>query len=477
MTVPKRLSAIVGRGSGLHLCGLLFALLAVAGSLPRLSAADLVWDNGLFASQQDPQLTPFGRGTWDALTTWNWTGTQLVNGVPQTFGSRWSNGNTAIFNGTAAGTVVIGAAGIKPDVIKFSGSGNTIAGSAPSGTTVGLEFLTSTSTLTVDVATDLTSTISADLFGVQAVASGTGNKIAKTGAGTLVLSSAEIGLIRGDINAAMDAGFSAEGGGELRITGGLLKAASPSQSGRGNRTNTIGAASSGNKVVFSGSGRAMSGGLTFGGIGPAGELYGNNSLTVLSPGTQAVPTYLMIGNGQQINMASTSGNTLTVNNGSYFYQTLGGGTNAWTIGTNAGANNNSIVADGGVIDRRNAAGSFITVGVAGNDNSAVVRNGGTLMPRRLAIGTGGGDGNTMTVTGSGSLSYINETGSNAWFYVGDGTTGSANNGVTVSAGGKFNFTGASAGGDRYFGIGTGTGGATGNFFTVNGTGSSLNVNF
>jgi len=445
--------------------------------MPLVPAADLAWDNGLLASQQDPQLEPFGGGVWDGLS-WNWTVTQLVSGVETVLPSRWTNGNSALFDGTAAGEVVIATSGIAPSAIKFTGAGSSIAGSAPEGTTVGLEFLTTTSTLTVDVATSLTSTISANFLGAQATTSGIGNKLAKTGAGTLVLSGTEIGLLRGDINSNMDAGYSVEGGGELRVTGGLLKAASTLQNNRGNRTNTIGATSANNAVEFSGAGRGMTGGLTLGGVGPGGVLYGGNSLTISTPGTLASPSYRLIGNGHQVNMTSSADNSLTVSNGGYFYQSNGGGTNTWTIGTNAGADRNSIVADGGVIDRRGAAGSFVTVGAAGHENSLVVRNGGAVMPRRLAIGTAGGDRNTMTVTGAGSISYISDTGTNnAWFYVGDGSAGSADNGVTVSDGGKFNFTGASAGGDRYFGIGTGTGGANRNYFTVTGAGSSLNVNY
>lgn len=462
------------RGSFVGAVALAATALAFTVFAGSADAADYTWDDGTLAAAQDPPVTPNGGGVWDITRTvdtvlvpgsFNWT---AVNPTTlESFPTTWVNGNTAVFTGDPYTSITVAAPGLQPAGIKFTG-GNVEVGGL---TTTGLEFTSATAAMTIDVAAGLTGTISAKFNGAAAAVTGGGNRLQKTGAGTLVLSGSSLGMVIGDSNNAMNAGYVVEGGGEVQITGGLFKAASTAQSNRGNFTNLIGATTNNNTLRFSTAATAITGGITMGGTGS-----GNNKIYVSTPGTAAAPSYRMWGNGAQFNVVSSSNNSLIVDNFAYLSQGGGGGTNAWTLGTNAGANNNSIVVDSGVIDRRSTAGSFITVGHYGSYNSLQVKNGGAVMPRRFALGGAnvnnpldpGGDFNTITVADPGSIAYINE-GDNSFFYAGD-LVGSSSNGVVVSNGGKFNFSGL--GTTRYFTVGSGSTGADNNYLRVTGVASS-----
>lgn len=453
------------RGSLVGAVALAATALALTFFAGSAEAADYTWDDGTLAAAQDPPVTPNGGGVWDITRTvdtilvpgsFNWTAINPTTLLPAT--TTWVNGNTAVFTGDPYTSITVAAPGLQPAGIKFTGANVVVAGLS----TTGLEFTSTSATMTIDVAAGLTGTISAKFNGAAA-STGAGNKIQKTGTGTLVLSGESLGMVVGDSNNAMNAGYIVEGGGELQITGGLFKAASTAQSNRGNFTNLIGATTNNNTLRFSTAATAITGGITMGSTGS-----GNNKIYVSTPGTAAAPSYRMWGNGAQFNVVSSSNNSLIVDNLAYLSQGGGGGTNAWTLGTNAGANNNSIVADSGVIDRRNTAGSFITVGASGSYNSLQVKNGGAVMPRRFALGSTGGDFNTVTVADPGSIAYIDDS-TNAWFYAGD-VADSSSNGVVVSNGGKFNFTGL--GTTRYFTVGSGGTGADSNYLRVTGVASS-----
>ncbi|MCX6978460.1 MAG: hypothetical protein NTX04_11115, partial [Verrucomicrobia bacterium] len=211
---------------------------------------------------------------------------------------------------------------------------------------------------------------------------------------------------------------------------GVITAFATTASNRGNATNLVGQTSSGNTLNIAETGRLRAGGLNVG-----ADVFGNNTVTISSPGNSAAPTYHMNGNGAQLNMGvSSSGNTFTVSNGAYVRQDQGGGTNGWNIGTNAGANNNSILVTGigSTVNRSGAAGSFINLGVAGNGNSLTVNAGATLFPRRMGIGLTGGSNNFLLVTGYRSL-FSSSADSNSRLQIAN-SVGAQGNYMSVEAG-------------------------------------------
>ncbi|MCE9611085.1 MAG: autotransporter-associated beta strand repeat-containing protein [Chthoniobacter sp.] len=418
---------------------------------------------GLLAAQSaraaSGTWTTNGGGLWSDTT--KWSGGAVADGF----------GNTANFASldlTADATVHLDS-GRTLDAIMFGDTTAPLRNWAVDNNGSAANFFSfgnTTSTLGVTVNAG-TATISADIgsLATAPTASGAGNVLAKDGSGKLVLSGQN--FLAGDVNASLSARFTVEGGGELAIIG-SLKAASSLQTNRANGVNLVGQTSANNTLTLSDSGTVVAGGLTVG-----GSTFGGNSVTISSPGTAAAPSWQMRDNGAQLNMGvSSSSNSLTISNGAYLRQNSGGGTNTWTIGTNAGANSNAIVVTGAgsTLDRRGAVASFINIGASGDGNSLTVSAGATLFPRRLAIGSNGGDNNSITVTGTASTAVINE-GSNSAFDIGS-VAGSNGNSMTISAGGSFNFTGSSSG--RNFSIGKA---GDNNSLTVTGSGSSSAINY
>ena len=401
-----------------------------------------------------------GAGTWDTSNT-NWSG--VGNPAWDT-----ANGpaNLALFNTAGDAASISGT--VVPGAITFSQNA-TVNGAGILG------FGTNTSTMTIDVATGRVGTINAGFLGVG-IAGNDGNKIAKTGAGKLVLTGNTV--LVGDANTNFTAGFTVEGGGELEIQGGL-KAASTLQSNRSNFTNTVGLNSSGNILRIAGPAGTT---VYAGGLSIGGGTFGNNQVIISRPGTLATPSYLMAGNGAQLNEgvgAGSSNNVLEISNGAYLRNTQGGGTNTWTIGTNAGANNNSVLITGAgsTLDRGGGAGSALNVGAAGDGNSVTVQNGGTLIPRRLAIGMNGGDNNFVRVTGAGSFLNGNDSqpslgiGSNRAIDI-NASVGGVGNYLQIDSGGTATFE--LFGGSRGYNVGA-VNGADNNYILVDDTGSTFTL--
>ncbi len=108
--------------------GSLAALLA----MHSVQAVDLTWDNG--------------------AATGNW------NITDANFGGFWTNGNTAVFGGTAGSTVTINEAAISATGVTFNVNNDIIAQS-------GGNNLSLTSTGLITVGSGLTATINAPLAG------------------------------------------------------------------------------------------------------------------------------------------------------------------------------------------------------------------------------------------------------------------------------------------------------------------------
>ena len=275
----------------------------------------------------------------------------------------------------------------------------------------------------ISVNSGVTATISSPFTGTA-----DGNQISLSGSGTLNLRGNS--TLNIDENGNRSSRLVAEGGGTLNVTG-VITAFAPSASNRSNGTNLVGQTSSGNTLNVAETGRLRAGGMTVG-----GDIFGNNTVTISSPGNAGAPSYHMHGNGAQLNMGvSSSGNTFTVSSGAYVRQDQGGGGNAWTIGTNAGGDNNAILITGigSTVNRGGAAGSELAIGGVGNSNSVTVNGGGNLTPRRTRFGFNGGSGNFGLITGQRS-SYNLPSDSNNVFALGGGV-GSQNNYFSVEAGG------------------------------------------
>ncbi len=231
--------------------------------------------------------------------------------------------------------------------------------------------------------------------------------------------------------------------------------------------NTVNLSSGGTFSVANGTNRRS---LTIG-----GSTFGGNSVLMSTPGTLATPTFNLTGNSGQANIGvSSSSNSLTVNNGAYLSQSVGGGTNTWTLGTNAGANSNSILVSGTGSTINFGSNQATNVGGAGDSNSVTVSAAGLFSSRRWLIGANGGNSNSVTVTGTGSVITTSTTATastNALFEIGT-TVGSDGNYLSVAAGGAFNFYGSNN--QRNFSIGRA---GDNNYFEVTGSTSTMTINW
>lgn len=361
--------------------------------------------------------------TWDnGAATGNW------NTTDANFTGAWTNGNTALFGGAGSETVTINTAGISANGVTFNVTGDTIAQSGGNNLTLAGGNI-------VTVGSGLTASISAPLAGT--------------------------------------AGVQVEGGGTLNLTG----VSTITGGGTGTLGLVVGQTSANNTV-------SLNSGGTMGTISAdrrvltiGGSTFGSNSVTISTPGTNLAPSFNASGNGTQPSIGvSSSSNSLTVSGGAYVAQTNGGGTNTWTMGTNAGANSNSITVTGANSSIVFSSNQAMVVGSAGGaitaGNTVTVSAGGLFNTRRWQIGSNGGDYNNVTVTGGGSVITTSATAvgsTNALFEIGT-TAGSDNNSLSVASGGAFNFYGS--GQSRNFSIGRA---GSNNFAEVTGASASLLV--
>ncbi len=385
----------------IRICAIPFAaLLAVSAS-----AADLTWDNG--------------------------ASTGLWNTTDANFGGLWTDGNTAVFGGTASSTIDISPAGRSATGVKFNVGGDNITGSGGS--------LTLTGTPVITVNDGLSAQISAVLAGGAAFA-----------------------LESNSVSGAVGSGGTLTTTGVETITAGGF---------------TVGGASSGNTWNLNGGGTVANGtGIRKIYIGSVNEssgltTTGNNRVFISTAGSSGSPSFNVSGNGGRVTVGyASSGNSLTVDSGAYVAQTTGGGTNTWELGVIAGANNNSMTVTGTNSSVVFGSNQFMNVGVAGNGNSVVVSAGGFFKTGRLGAGTNGGKNNFIQVTGTGSTLTVN-TSSQPIIQIGliNGSTG---NYIKIDSGGTFN-TGTGAFSRGYV-VGAVTG-ADNNYVLVTDSGSSFTV--
>ena len=360
--------------------------------------------------------------TWDnGATTGNWNTTDA-----NFTGSAWTIGNTALFGGAGSETVTINTAGISASGVTFNVTGDTIAQS-------GGNNLTLAGGNVVTVGSGLTATISAPLAGT--------------------------------------AGVQVEGGGTLNLTG----VSTIDGGGTGTLGLVVGSTSANNTVNLNSGGTmgtitANRRVLTIG-----GSTFGGNSVVISTPGTLATPSFNASGNGTLPSIGvSSSNNSLLVNSGAFVAQTNGGGTNTWTMGTNAGADSNSVTVTGTGSTIQFGSNQAFNVGSAGSSNTVTVSAGGTFNTRRFLVGANGGDTNSVTVTGTGSVittSGVATPSTNALMEIGT-TAGSNGNYISVAAGGAFNFYGQ--GNQRNFSIGRA---GDNNYLEVTGSTSTFTANW
>ncbi len=367
--------------------------------------------------------------TWDngaATGAWNLTDANFG-------GSAWTNGNTAVFGGSDASTVTINASGVSAAGLTFSANNDVITQS-------GGNTLTLTSIPVVTVGSGLTATINSPLVGVD--------------------------------------GIDVEGSGVLNL-GGVSTLSGGTNGFLGLR---VGVTSSGNTVNLSNGGTLGTIDANRRSLYIGNSAFGSNSVVISTPGTSLAPTFNVSGNGAQMFLgASSSSNSLLVNNGAYVAQTNGGGTNTWSIGINSGANSNSFTIDGANSQVVFGSNQILDVGKAGNSNSFTVSNGGFFRSSRLGVGDAGGSFNSATVIGTGAANStivtLSGTSNNA-FEIGSGS-GANSNYVSVQAGGVINITGT--GTSRNYSIGgkgqqnTQTAGGDSNYLEVTGTNSAFNM--
>lgn len=390
--------------SSLRAVSTVVAFLAVSAFSAQ--AADLTWDNG------------------GSTNNWNTTDAN--------FTGLWTNGNTAVFGGTAGSTVTINTAGISANGVKFNVNNDIING-------------TSTNTLTlsggniITVGSGLTATINAPLagtVGVQVENTGTGASILNLGGASTVTGggSATLGLIVGATTASNTVNLSSGG--------------------------TMGTSGTNRRSLFIGSSGVASGLSTT----------GSNIVNISTAGSSGAPSFNASGNGTRATIGyASSSNELNVSNGAYVAQTSGGGTNTWEMGVLANANNNKITVSGANSSIVFGSNQAINVGGAGDSNSVTISAGGLFNTRRFLIGANGGDTNSVTITGTNSLATTNGVSTNSVFEIGT-TAGSNANFMSIAAGGRYEFGGS--GQSRNFAIGKA---GDNNYIEVTGTNSQLNV--
>lgn len=367
-----------------------------AGSLAALMLA-------LISSTQAVPVQQFTTGTltWDNGLTPAWA---AVSGGPYT--GMWSAANDAVFEGSA-GTVTIPVTGAHASNISFNSSDFLIQSRT---LTIGETNPNPNATSVIHTGTGLSATINSILAGAN-----TYTNVDVEGGGTLNLGGVETltcQVIVGDTTA----------GNTLNIANGgkFISTIAPFTSSPV-RQLRIGAST-----------------------------FGNNSMTISTPGTAIAPSFDVYGNGAQLNMGVFSSyNSLTVNNGAYVAQTLGAGTNTWFMGTNAGANHNTITVTGTGSSIVFGSNQAMVVGLAGSYNNVTVSAGGYFNAKRLVVGDGGGSNNSTVLTGSGST-MAGSGGTNAVFEIGAGS-GANNNHLSITDGGVYTFSGS--GTTRNFSIG------------------------
>ena len=390
--------------SSLRAVSTVVAFLAVSAFSAQ--AADLTWDNG------------------GSTNNWNTTDAN--------FTGLWTNGNTAVFGGTAGSTVTITTAGISATGVTFNVNNDIING-------------TSTNTLTlsggniITVGSGLTATINAPLAGtsgVQVENTGTGASILNLGGASTVTggTSGALGLIVGATTASNTVNLSSGG--------------------------TMGTSGTNRRSLFIGSSGVASGLSTT----------GSNIVNISTAGSSGAPTFNASGNGTRATIGyASSSNELNVSNGAYVAQTNGSGTNTWEMGVLANANNNKITVSGANSSIVFGSNQAINVGGAGDSNSVTISAGGLFNTRRFLIGANGGDTNSVTITGTNSLATTNGASTNSLFEIGT-TAGSNGNFMSIAAGGRYEFGGS--GQTRNFAIGKA---GDNNYLEVTGTNSQLNV--
>jgi autotransporter-associated beta strand protein len=454
-------------------------------SAPTLFGTTNALDTGINVGAQDTKIVSFlvgestatsgGTGTatgiantfvtWNAntgLRPLNPTDEFVQNAVTATKNTRITSATTAstsaainslVMNGgdltISSGQNLTNTSG----AILFASSGTikTIGGAS------GFLFTGENQEYLVSVNSGVTATISSAFTGTA-----NGNQIALSGGGTLNLRGNS--TLNSDTNIGKSSRLVAEGGGTLNVTG-VIMAFATTASNRGNGTNLVGQTSSGNTLNIAETGRLRAGGLAVG-----ADVFGNNTVTISSPGNSAAPTYHLNGNGAQLNMGvSSSNNSMVISNGAYVRQDQGGGSNGWNIGTNAGANNNSILVTGigSTVNRSGAAGSFINLGVSGNGNSLTVNAGAALLPRRMGIGLTGGSNNFLLVTGYRSL-FSSSADLQSRLQIAN-SVGAQGNYMSVEAGATADFATAGP-----FAVGS-LSGADNNYVRVTGTNSVFSV--
>ena len=423
----------------------LLACLAAAMAVTPAGAADLFW----FGDGTNIG----GTGNWSAAGT-NWSGSAMGPA-----GSTWNPASTAVFQ-SPSGTATITDMSLAANAgLRFTTAGYTVTGNTLS---LGGAFPTSNA-LNVVTAGD-TATINSIVAG--------SNGLAKTGAGTAVLGAAnsytgETWIEGGTLTVAgmgasiatganLFAGYNTTG--NFRVSGGA--SASCSNAYLGNL-----ATSTGNDTTVTGgsSQLVVAGDLAIGHNG------GTNTFAVSSGGavtmTNGFLGYFPTSDGNQATVGGVSStwnhsnvleighqgsmNTFTVNADGY--ATSGKDT---VVGALAGAEDNLLKVSGANAKYEVTTGFTLVVGDFGANNAVEVDAGGLLMGHSVRLGRQvGSDGNSVTVSGTGSKWTNTNT-------LRVGNLGSTNT-VLVSAGAEVTFTGT-----QYIGHGVGT---DANAVTITGT--------
>jgi autotransporter-associated beta strand protein len=365
-----------------------------------------------------------GPNTWDNATTADWG---LATGGP--YAVLWSNGADAHFEGTA-GTVNVSGTIASVNSIAFDVTGYTLGG-------------------------------------------GAGNIITMTGAGGKITTGAGI---TSTINSAITSagGLTVEGSGTLNLGGVATLSGGFTILGNSTAGNTLNVAN-GAQMLYSQKQSLQ--------IGAGAAANGGNVLNVSTPGTSAAPTIRV---GPTDIGLSSSNNELNISNGAYYARHTYNGQGAWTLGQNAGADNNRIIITGTDSSGNPSTGDFrfesglrqfIKVGMAGSGNYIKAEAGGRLTALRLNIaGEGAGDNNYVLITGKSSITGTPSTfyGYDAQFIFQIGTfAGATGNSFRVEDGATGSISGQTQT-SRIYAIGAGNG-SDNNYLRVTGTGSALTL--